>query len=145
MKRRIIITSMASIIIAIAMLLGGCGSTQTKEVPVAEATTEIAVKAEEPTTEAVTTEAPATEAPAADAVNKEAANLISEEEALKICLKDAGIDKADIINERIQKEYDDGKDIYDVEFHVGQTEYNYDIDAVTGDILESESDIDDDD
>ncbi len=141
--KRMLITGMASIMIATAMLLGGCGNTETKEAPVAEATTEIAVKAEEPTTEAVTTETPAADA-VNDEVTKEAADLISEEEALSICLKDAGVAKADIINERVQKDYDDGKDIYDVEFHVGQTEYNYDIDAVTGDILESESDIDDD-
>ena len=141
--KRMLITGMASIMIATAMLLGGCGSTKTKEAPVAEATTEVAVKAEEPTTEAVTTETPAADA-VNDEVTKEAADLISEEEALNICLKDAGVAKADIINERVQKDYDDGKDIYDVEFHVGQTEYNYDIDAVTGDILESESDIDDD-
>ena len=33
--------------------------------------------------------------------------------------------------------------MYDVEFHVGAQEYNYDIDMTTGDIYEFDSEMDD--
>lgn len=33
--------------------------------------------------------------------------------------------------------------LYEVEFKVGQTEYEYEIDAVTGAVLKAEQDIDD--
>ena len=35
----------------------------------------------------------------------------------------------------VHRDIDDGRDEYDVEFHVGTTEYNYDIDAHTGEIV----------
>lgn len=58
--------------------------------------------------------------------------FISEEEAKQIALGDAGTDNNNISNMRIKKESDDGVWEYEIEFYVGNTEYDYDIDAVSG-------------
>ena len=69
---------------------------------------------------------------------------ISEDQALDIALKHAGIAKKDTSNVKVNREMDDGIDKYEIEFHVGNKEYSYDINAKTGDILESDSEVDDD-
>jgi len=73
------------------------------------------------------------------------AGEIDEEKALEIALKHANVSASDISRKKVNPDYDDyyGKQIYEVEFHVGQMEYSYDIDAETGDILDYESEIDD--
>ena len=42
----------------------------------------------------------------------------------------------------VKLDHDDGRAEYEVEFHVGRTEYNYDIDAANGNILSYEKDSD---
>lgn len=70
---------------------------------------------------------------------------VTEDQALEIALKHAGLSKGDISALRIHQDFDDDMGVtkYDIEFHVGAREYNYDIDTTTGDIYESEVDIDD--
>ena len=70
---------------------------------------------------------------------------LNEEGALDIALKHAGVAKSDVSFKKIHLDFDDdlGKTIYDVEFHVGIKEYNYDIDPTTGAIYEFDVDIDD--
>ncbi len=78
---------------------------------------------------------------------KEAAKAagLNEEGALDIALKHAGVAKSDVSFKKVHLDFDDdlGKTIYDVEFHVGIKEYNYDIDPVSGQIYEFDVDIDD--
>jgi len=78
---------------------------------------------------------------------KEAAKAagLNEEGALDIALKHAGVAKSDVTRKNVHLDFDDdlGKQIYDVEFHVGIKEYNYDIDPVSGQIYEFDVDIDD--
>jgi len=78
---------------------------------------------------------------------KEAAKAagLNEEGALDIALKHSGVAKSDVSFKKIHLDFDDdlGKTIYDVEFHVGVKEYNYDIDPTTGAIYEFDVDIDD--
>ena len=45
---------------------------------------------------------------------------------------------------KVELDKDDPVIHYDVEFKVGTTEYDYDIDPVTGDILKYDSEIDND-
>ena len=70
---------------------------------------------------------------------------VTEDQALDIALKHAGLSKGDISALRIHQDFDDDMGVtkYDIEFHVGAREYNYDIDTTTGNIYESEVDIDD--
>lgn len=70
-------------------------------------------------------------------------DISTEEEALDIALKDAGISKKEITFSEVHKDYDDGINKYEVEFHVGNKEYNYDIAVKDGKILEHEAEIDD--
>ena len=78
---------------------------------------------------------------------KEAAKAagLNEEGALDIALKHAGVAKSDVSFKKVHLDFDDdlGKTIYDVEFHVGIKEYNYDIDPTTGAICAFYVDIDD--
>ena len=79
--------------------------------------------------------------------NKDAAKAadLNEEGALDIALEHAGVAKSDVTRKIIHRDFDDdlGKTIFDVEFHVGAKEYNYDIDPVTGEICKFDVDIDD--
>ena len=79
--------------------------------------------------------------------NKDAAKAagLNEDGALEIALKHAGVAKSDVTFKNVHLDFDDdlGKTIFDVEFHVGVKEYNYDIDPVTGQIYEFDVDIDD--
>ena len=70
-------------------------------------------------------------------------NCISQDEALQIAMDHAGVTERDITWPRVHMDFEHGYQIYEVEFHVGWTEYNYDIDAVSGQILAYESDWDD--
>jgi uncharacterized membrane protein YkoI len=70
---------------------------------------------------------------------------LNEEGALDIALKHAGVAKSDVTRKNVHLDFDDdlGKKVFDVEFHVGIKEYNYDIDPVTGEICKFDVDIDD--
>ena len=78
---------------------------------------------------------------------KEAAKAagLNEEGALDIALKHAGVAKSDVTRKNVHLDFDDdlGKKVFDVEFHVGIKEYNYDIDPVTGEIYKFDVDFDD--
>lgn len=70
--------------------------------------------------------------------------MISEEEAKVIALKDANVSENDVSGIRIKREKDNGIWQYEVDFYVGDTEYDYDIDASTGQILSKDMEINDD-
>ncbi len=62
--------------------------------------------------------------------------------AKSIALQHAGVSIGDATFEKARLETDDGRMIYDIEFYVsGVREYDYEIDAYTGEILESESEL----
>lgn len=65
----------------------------------------------------------------------------TQEEALEIALTDAGIDEKDVARSRVELDYDDRTLVYDVEFYTGDEEYDYEIDAKTGDILSVDREI----
>lgn len=61
---------------------------------------------------------------------------ITLEDAKRIALEDAGVAEADTVRLHGRLDYDDGRRIYDVEYYAGNTEYDYEILADTGEILE---------
>jgi uncharacterized membrane protein YkoI len=71
-------------------------------------------------------------------VNK--SQYIGKDKALKIALAKAGLNKSQISDYRVEFECDDGVITYDVEFYSGSTEYEFEIDATTGNIIEYETD-----
>ncbi|MEE0776684.1 MAG: PepSY domain-containing protein [Bacillota bacterium] len=69
---------------------------------------------------------------------------IGADKALEIALKHAGVNEDDVVKQKVHLSKDDGIAEYEVEFYVGNEEYDYDIDAATGEIRSFDSDIDDD-
>ena len=68
-------------------------------------------------------------------------NYITVERAKQIALNDAGVAEANAVFLRANLDWDDGRMQYEVEFYSGNTEYDYDIDAVTGAILSSDREL----
>ena len=66
---------------------------------------------------------------------------ITEDQAKAIALEHAGLTEADISRLQVRKDFDDGRQEYEVEFHVDRMEYEYEIDAVTGKILSFDKDL----
>ena len=70
-----------------------------------------------------------------------AASGISADRAKQIALSHAGVSGASFT--KVELDTDDGVRVYEIEFKVGNVEYDYDIDATSGAILSSSSEIDD--
>ena len=71
-------------------------------------------------------------------VNK--SQYIGKDKALNIALAKAGLKKSQISGCEVEFECDDGIITYDIEFYCGSTEYEFEIDATTGNIIEYETD-----
>lgn len=68
-------------------------------------------------------------------------SYISTEEAKSIALKHAGLTDSEAVWVTARLERDDGRMIYDIEFWMGSQEYDYELDAYTGEILACDYDI----
>lgn len=84
---------------------------------------------------------PVTPTPAETAAPTPAApEPITVEQAKAIALANTGLNAGDVVFEKAKIERDDGRLIYDIEFYVaGQTEYDFELDAYTGAVLEQDS------
>ncbi len=69
---------------------------------------------------------------------EEQGDHITAKRAQEIALEHANLAASDVVMEKIELDYDDGIYVYEVEFVSGGYEYEYKIDAKTGEILESE-------
>lgn len=70
------------------------------------------------------------------------AGVITEEDAKAIALKHAGLNESDVKGLRVTRDRDDGRQEYEVEFRKDMTEYDYEINAATGDIISYDIDND---
>lgn len=68
---------------------------------------------------------------------------IEESAAIEAALNHAGLTQNDVSRLRAQFDFDDGVAVYDVEFWVNAMEYNYEINAVSGEIISYDKEIDD--
>ena len=73
----------------------------------------------------------------------DASNYITAEQAKSAALSHAGVSANDAIFVKAGLDWDDGKVHYEVEFYAGNTEYDYDIDAVSGAVLSYDREWDD--
>ncbi len=64
---------------------------------------------------------------------------VSRQEAERIAINDAGVDRAERI--RTERDRDDGRIIWEVDFYADGVEYEYDIDEATGVVIKSEFEI----
>ena len=69
---------------------------------------------------------------------------IGEAKAKEIALNHAGVDSASVANYEWEMDYENGVMTYEIEFYNGGYEYDYELNAVTGEILKSHREIDDD-
>ncbi len=69
--------------------------------------------------------------------------LIGKEKAKEIALEHAGVSADDIRDYSCELDSDDGVLAYEIEFESANVDYEYDINAITGDIIKSERDTDD--
>ncbi len=126
-------------VVTIALLLAGCGA-KSEETPIPD-------DSEVQSEEAVSEKAESASSGVASVSEAEPSvdeSLIPENEAKSIALKDAGITEDQTSGIRVKLERDDGVQQYEVEFYAGDKEYDYEIDAVTGNILNKDMDIEDD-
>ena len=86
--------------------------------------------------------APAPAPTAAPAPTQPAApSTISADRAKQIALSHAGVGGANFI--KVELDTDNGVQVYEIEFKVGNVEYEYDINAISGEIISSKSEVDD--
>ncbi len=71
-----------------------------------------------------------------------AAKKISAAEAQAIALKKAGFSASEVYDKETELDYEKGKWVYEVSFDKDRTEYDYVIDAVSGEVLHADSDYD---
>lgn len=85
----------------------------------------------------------ATESTPAPSSNASADSYIGDQAAMDIALQNAGFAAGDVYDLEVELDLDDPTIHYDVNFKQGNVEYDYDIDAFNGTILNSYSEIDD--
>ncbi|OON90788.1 MAG: hypothetical protein ATN33_02240 [Epulopiscium sp. Nele67-Bin001] len=71
-----------------------------------------------------------------------ATTYLTKDQAKAIAFAHAGVNASNVRDLEIEFDNDDGRRIYEIEWEVGNTEYECDIDAVTGNILKFEVDRD---
>ena len=78
------------------------------------------------------------------AQNASDSGMIGEEKAKEIALNHAGLTEDQTQRLLVKRDYDDGRSIYEVEFYgEGRDEYDYEIDAATGEIVAFDTDLQD--
>ena len=91
-----------------------------------------------------TAQASETAQTSAAAQNASDSGMIGEEKAKEIALNHAGLTEDQTQRLWVKRDYDDGRSIYEVEFYgEGRDEYDYEIDAVTGEIVAFDTDLHD--
>ena len=74
-------------------------------------------------------------------VNDSYGDYIGKARAKEIALDHAGLTYSDVSFVRVELDWEDGRPQYEVEFYSGSKEYDYEIDAATGKILDVDFDI----
>lgn len=124
-----------------ALLLTGCAEAAgfnglRQQATTSQSTPQDAVDVAPQATAQAPVAAPASETTAGIAGSADPnSGYISEDAAKAAALEHAGLAEADLQAVRIKLDYDDGRAVYDVEFLKDTAEYDYEIDATTGEIL----------
>ncbi|MFV0556074.1 MAG: PepSY domain-containing protein [Lactovum sp.] len=93
--------------------------------------------------EASSSQSSSTESSTKDTSSSSNSTEIGEAKAKEIALTHAGKKETDANFTQVSLDYDNNVKVYEVEFYIGTTEYSYEIDAASGDIRESDMDIND--
>lgn len=63
------------------------------------------------------------------------------EKAAQIAINSIGMEKKEAKKIEAKVDFDEEEEVYDVEFHAGKMDHDFEIDAVTGEILEHDVDV----
>lgn len=66
-------------------------------------------------------------------------NYILENTAKQTAFRHAGVTETNVTACKTKLEWEHGRAVYEIDFHAGANEYEYEIDALTGDVLKTES------
>lgn len=66
---------------------------------------------------------------------------ITEQEALAVALMHAGVKEDNVTSQRIQRDYEDGKEVYDIEFYADGNEYEYEIGVTDGSVVKADFEV----
>ena len=133
MKRKLILTGAA---LSLAVAMTGCGgkpvinqqpSSQEKNAVDTQAQTEATV----PAADSATTQS------SAAATAQTVTGTVDEEMAQKIALEHAGVKATDATITKSKLDYEDGRQVYDIEWYAGGAKYDYEIATDTGEIISS--------
>ena len=161
-KKLLVFLTMGALVALLA--LAGCGGNQQSSEPAPQqnqGTTQQAPQQDQGTTQqapqqdqgtaqdqGTTQQAPQQDQGAAQnqgtAPANDTANYIGNQAALDAAMAHAGVAASDCTNIEVELDSDDMPVHYDVGFHVGTTEYDYDIDASTGNVVSYGSEVDND-
>ena len=103
-----------------------------------------------PTSAPATTSVDTSSASAGDATAKTentqassaTATLLTRDQALAIALQKAGLQKADVRDIDAELDRERGTPVWEIDFESGTTEYSYDINAYTGEVVKQEKERD---
>lgn len=145
--------------LALSFALVGCGANQQQPATTTAATTSApatttaapATTAATPQaqTQSQTTAAPQTQSQTTATPQTQTnttttqSSYIGEDRAKEIAVTNAGFAVADVTNLKCELDTDDGTVHYDVEFKKDGNEYDYDINATTGEIMSNKAEVDD--
>lgn len=90
---------------------------------------------QQPSTQKPDTQTPGTQRPADPATPSANSQDVGEAAAKKAALDNAGLSSGDVTNWKIERDWDDGRLEYEIEFWCGNTEYDYTIHGHTGAVL----------
>ena len=79
-----------------------------------------------------------------NSVDSRTSNKITIEQAKEIALKHAGLTKDQVSFIETENDIDNGAEKYDIEFYCNGKEYDYEISAIDGEIIQYDSDINED-
>ena len=151
MYNKKMIALVAAAALAACLALVGCGGSQAASSSAAAssaasdsaASASAASESAAASSEAASASSAAASASAASASSASAASYLPAENAIDIALADAGLSKDAVTDLQAELDLDDAVVHYDVDFKYGGMEYDYDIDATTGAILQAKSEVDD--
>lgn len=132
MKRKLLILTLSCV-----ALLSGCNSSHVQS----QSSSNVPSQSSDASGQSQSDGATASSNVTDSASSYDPSNLISEDEARKIALADAGVAEDRLSDIRIKFSVDDGVQEYEVDFYSDNKEYSYDIHAVNGKILSKDTEI----
>lgn len=112
-------------LLAISIFMTSCGKSETENSQVVPQQTQ----------DTTVPDNNATEKPIeTNTTNPSQENMISKEDAKKIAFDHAKVNEADVKKLKTDLDYEDGVQVYEVDFEASGFEYDYDINAKTGEI-----------